>query len=668
MPESEPLELAKPAAKPTEKKERVFGAGYKLIGKNYSTCEMLAKVTGKAKYAEDFRAEGMLFCRLVLSPLPHARIKRIDARAAMAVPGVKAILTADDIPEPAESKRGNRNSAKASKWRERALTNEPMYVGDPILAVAAVDELACAEAIEKIKVDFEPVPWVIDPLETLRPGGRNPREEGNAWVSSADPDSREPELHEIKWTEADFAEYSSGKLPMGNVPDQWAYGNLEEGFKNAALTLDETFITPDTGHQCLEPRTSLAYWQNGKLFLFTGTQSMGQTHSLIAQLMNMPQEDVVFISEYTGGGFGGRVTAGVTMIVPALLSKKLGVPVMMRVSREEEHFIGRARTGVLGRFKIGFAADGKILALDMFTVSNSGSYEAPFDGLWSAKFVSLLYQPRAMRQRAIAVMTNTPPRASQTSPGGLPCSAMMEPILSKAARRLGIDQLSIRRVNCPEGKAQFGSPVKGVLGHATSCFLKEALDRGAEQFRWSERIKRAKRSGTKARGLGVVLGAHDGGTDGYDGLLVITPQGRVRFQSGISNLGTESVFDSFRAAAEKLGVPWEICDITWGDMSKHLPYSSVSAGSRTISAMTRASWAVAEECQLRLKEIAAKTYGGDPVDYQVANQRVFRNDGGAGLSFAEAAKRAIELGGIYDGHQANPDVNPQTKLAVAGLT
>ena len=656
---------ADPRPKPSQ---RVYGKDHQLIGKDYKTADMLAKVTGRAKYAEDFRAEGMLFCRLVLSPTPHARIRRIHTGAAMAVPGVKAILTADDVPVPADSRDDNGNVVKAGKWRERALTNEPMYVGDPILAVAALDELACAEAIEKIEIEFDPLPWVIDPLETLRPGGKNPHEDGNAWVSPAAPNPPSPQLREVKWTEADFAEYNSGRLPMGNVPDQWSYGNLDEGFKNAALILDETFVTPDTAHQCLEPRTAMAYWQNGKLFLHTGTQSTGQTLSLIAQLMNMPQKDVVFISEYTGGGFGGKVRAGVTMIIPALLSKKLGVPVMMRISREEEHFIGRARTGVEGRVKVGFAADGRILALDMFTVSNSGSYDAQFDGLWSAKFVSLLYQPRAMRQRSISVMTNTPPRMPQTSPGGLVCSALMEPILSKAARRLGINQVTIRRVNCPEGKAEFGPPVNGRRGHATSCFLREALDRGAEQFRWNQRAERAKRSGTKVRGLGVALAGHDGGDTGYDGLLVITPQGRVRFQSGIANLGTESVFDVFRAAAEKLGVPWEICDVTWGDTSKHLPYSCMSVGSRTTTAMSRAAWAVAEECALRLKEIAAKTHGGEPADYQVANQRVFRKGGGAGLSFAEAAKRAIELGGIYDGHEANPDVNSQTRLAVAGLT
>jgi CO/xanthine dehydrogenase Mo-binding subunit len=667
MPESRPVQSTK-SAKSSQPKERVYGAGYKLIGKNYPTNDMLAKVTGNSKYAEDFRADGMLFCRLVLSPMPHARIKHIDMDDALAIPGVKAILTADDIPAPADSLNDNGTVIKASKWGEQALTNEPLYMGEPILAVAAVDELTCAEAIEKIKIAFEELPFVIDPLESLRPGGPNPREDGNVWVRPEPPNPPIPHLTELKWTEQDFAEYDQGRLPMGHAPDKWSYGDIDAGFKNAALILDETFITPDVSHQCLEPRTAMAYWQNGKLFLHSGTQSTFQTKPAIAKWMNIDQDKIVFISEYTGGGFGSKITGGLTMIIPALLSKKLNAPVMMRVSREEEHLIGRARPSVEGRMKIGFGKDGRILAIDMFTVCNSGSYDAQGDGASAARIVSLLYQPMAMRQRAISVMTNTPPRSAQSAPGGMQGIAIIEPILSKAARNLGVDQVALRRVNCPEGKAEFGPELNGKRGHATSCFLKDALDRGAVQFKWQERVARQpKRIGSKVRGVGVSLSCYVGGTTGFDGLLVITPQGRVQFQSGIGNLGTESVIDVHRAGAEALGVPWEICDIVWGDTSKHLPYTCASGGSQTTHAMTRASFAVANECKQKLKELAAKSLGGKPEDYEVANQRVFRKGGGAGLSFAQAAQRAIQLGGIYDGHDVTPDVNKMTKAAVANL-
>src|SRR5881227_4275281 len=139
----------------------------KLVGQNYTTPDLVAKVTGRAKYAEDYRADGMLFTKLLLSPMPHARVVGVDTAAALAMPGVKAILTADDLPD--------------LRGAERALTNEPLYQGEPILALAAVDEKTAAEAIEKIDLDLEALPFVVDPVESLRPTGANGRTEGNVW-------------------------------------------------------------------------------------------------------------------------------------------------------------------------------------------------------------------------------------------------------------------------------------------------------------------------------------------------------------------------------------------------------------------------------------------------------------------------------------------------------
>jgi CO/xanthine dehydrogenase Mo-binding subunit len=178
--------------------------------------------------------------------------------------------------------------------------------------------------------------------------------------------------------------------------------------------------------------------------------------------------------------------------------------------------------------------------------------------------------------------------------------------------------------------------------------------------------RQPKQIGTKVRGVGVALTVFHGGSTGFDGLVVITPQGRVQIQSGIGNLGTEAVIDVHRAAAEALNVPWDACDIVWGDTSKHLPYTCDSGGSQTVHAMTRAGHAVGLECVQRLKEVAAKKLGGQPEEYEVANLRVTRK-GGGGLSFAEAAQHAIKLGGIYDGHDVNPDVNKATKQSVAAL-
>jgi xanthine dehydrogenase molybdenum-binding subunit len=664
MPENKD---AKPGAAPGQ----VFGIGRKLIGKDYPTPDLYAKVTGRAKYAEDFHAPGMLFCKLLLSPVPHGRVTRLDPRDALAMPGVKAILTADELPPPADTLTDNGAVIKANPKGERALTMEPVYQGEPVLAVAAVDELTAADAIEKIHIDFEPLPFVLDPLETLHPGGPNARLGGNIWIKPHAEEGKStpaPHLGELKWTEADFAAAADGQLPMGKTPDEWSYGDLTAGFGKATLVLDETFVTPDTSHQTLETRTAMAYWQNGKVYVHTGTQSTAQTVPAIARWLSIDPSKVVLISEYTGGGFGSKVTAGISLIIPALLAKKAGTPVMMRVSREEETFIGRARPSLMGRMKVGFSHEGRILALDMFVISNNGPYDAQGDVPNSGRIVSLLYQPQAMRWRGATILTNTPPRSAQSSPGGLQGIVIIEPIIAKAARKLGLDQVAIRRINCPEGKAPFGGPVNGKRLHTTSAFLKQALDRGAEQFRWSERVARThKRIGSKVRGVGVSLSCFVGGTIGFDGLLVIRPNGRVSFQSGIGNLGTESVIDVHRAGAEILGVSWDKCDVVWGNTEHNLPFTCVSGGSQTTHAMTRAAYAVAMEATKKLQEIGAKTLGGTPEDYEVAEERVYRKGDGRGLTLAEAARRAIELGGIYDGHECAPNLHKLTKASVAAL-
>ena len=646
-------------------------AGNKLIGQNYTTPDLVAKVTGQAKYAEDYRVDGMLFCKLLLSPYPHARVRRIDTSKALAMPGVKGVLTADELPAPADVVTDLGQRIAANTKGEKALSNEPVYQGEPVLAVAAVDELTASNAIEAIDIDWEQLPFVVDPLVSLRPGGPNARLEGNIWGRPKPPTPGQPvappSIEELKWTDADFADYEHGRLPMGKVPDEWTYGNVEDGFRNAALVLDETFVTPNTSHQTLEPRTAMAYWQNGKLYIHCSTQSVVQTVGSISRWLHLDQKDIVLISAYTGGGFGSKATGTITAIIPALLSKKLNAPVMMRIDRETEHYIGGARPSMHGRIKAGFAKDGRITAVDMFVVTENGPYEPVGDTSQSGRQVSLLFQPPAMRWRGVSVLTNTPPRRAQSQPGGLQGILLMEPILAKAARKLNVDQVAIHRVNAPEGKAKFGpANPRGQRAYATSAFVKEALDRGAEQFEWAaRRTQGGKRQGSKVRGYGVAMSSFVAGSTGYDGLFVIKPDGRMYVQSGIGNLGTESMSDCHRVSAELVGMPWEKVDLTWGNTGKNLPWSCVSGGSQTTHAHTRAAHAAGLDAVKKLQEIAAKTHGGKPEQYTVGNERV--SGPGGSMTLAQAAQKAIDLGGKYDGHELPDNINAFTKTSATAL-
>ncbi len=621
---------------------------WKLIGEDIVPPDLVAKITGKAKYAEDFRAEGMLFAKILASPMPHARVTRIDASAALRMPGVEGVITAEDLP-PTDN-----------PYAERALTMEPLYEGEAILAVAAVDETTAAEAIERIEIDFEPLPFVVDPLDSLRPDGPDARVGGNSFVR----EEGETNLHSIKWPAETFDNADDG-LAMGEVNAEWEVGDIEEGFAEADFVLDETIVHQSLTHHPLEPRSCMAYWQNGKLYLHASTQSTQRTAGSVARGVGIDEDDVVFVAEYCGGGFGSKIAGTVNMPIPALLSRKTGKPVMYRVTRAEENFIGRARCGFQARVKMGWRADGRLTALDLFIVQDNGPYGRQGDMFTAGTVGSLAYTPLTMRFRGVTVLTNTPPRSAQRGPGGVQVVAMLEPLMDRAARQLSVDRVEMRRINAADKDTRFGSGQAAL----TSAFVREAIDLGAELFDWESKSQLSgQRDGTKVTGVGVAVSPFIGGSVGYDGLIVLKEDGKLRVHQGIGNLGTHSVADTARAAAEVLDLPWEQVEIVWGSSARHLPYSAVQAGSQTAHAHTRANYAAGLDAKLKLQEIAARDLGGSASDYDVGGGRVTsRSNRSRSISFAAAARRAVAIGGRYDGHETPEDINAATAAAAAGL-
>ena len=626
-------------------------ADYKLIGKNYETPDLYAKVTGRAKYAEDHRAEGMVFCKLLVSPMPHARVRSIDSSAAEALPGFEGILTADDIP-------GDRIAPN-----EYSLTNEPHYEGEPILAVAAVDEQTASAAIELIDIDLEPLEFVLDPLDSLRPGGPNARTDGNTRVGR--------EVGEIKWTEADVEGLAADEIPWdAEAGSEWEYGDLAAGFAEADLIIEEHSYFQSLSHQPLESRTTMAYWEGGKLYVYPSVQSTARSVPNFARYAGIEPSDVVLINEFTGGGFGSKISGYAQAQIPILLSKKIGKPVMMRVTRRDETSFGKARPGTQARIKLGMRSDGRITAVDIHAIGDGGPYGGTGDHMNVGVIGSLAYQPVAMRMRGTGVYTNTPPRGPQRGPGGVQSMTMLEPIIAKAAKQLGLDLVEVHKLNAPEGQALLGGPGRdGQRGNVSSAFAKEAIDKGAELFNWSERVQRSgRRNGSKVTGIGMAVSCYSAGASGVDGLFVIKPDGRMYIKSGVGNLGTGSTFDSMRGAAEGLDMPWDKCEIAWGDSSRNLPWSASQGGSSTTHAHSRSNWAAALDARQKLQEIAARDLGGSASDYEIGGERVYRRGNRSlGMSFARAAQRAIELGGKYDGHELPEDINGMTIASATAL-
>ena len=429
--------------------------------------------------------------------------------------------------------------------------------------------------------------------------------------------------------------------------------------------LDETFVTAANSHHSMEPRTNMAYWEDGRCHLFASSQSQSFILHELARLMEVPEENIRLVAEFCGGGFGSKGHAYPLMAIPALLSRKIGRPVMMRVSRAEEYFLGIARGGFQGRIRLGFRADGRILAADLRIVQDGGPTEGFFDFRSAAEYVSVVLTPVAMRSRGVPVHTNTIPRGPQRGPGQNQIAAAVEPILDKAAGELEIDRLDIRKVNA----TRHDSIVDGRRLPVTSAYLTEALEQGAAAFNWQEkRALGGQRNGSKVRGVGIGQGFHAGSFAGYDGLVRLTPEGRLHIHTGVGNLGTYSHTATSRVAAEVLKCRWENCVVERGDTNRYLPYNSGQYGSNTSGTQTRTTYAAAMDAMEKLKAIAAMDLGGEASDYDIGDEQVFlRSDPAVALTYPEAARRAIELGGRFDGHETPDNLNSVTVRAVEGV-
>jgi len=621
------------------------------IGSDFTPPDVIGKVTGKARYAEDIQVDGMVFARLLTSPVPHARIKSMDLSAALALEGVVGVLTADDVPA-------------AQAPRAAILTNEPVFVGDPILAIAAVDDTVATDALQLVDIEYEPLPFSVDPLESLHPDGSNAREDGNVYAPQGFGD-RTTRPEEIKWTQADLDAFLDGRPPEGDMPIQWSVGDIEEGFAKASYVVEQNFVTAGYAHHSMEPRSSMAYWQNGKCFLHGPNQSQTAPMPGLARMIGIDVAELVFINENCGGGFGSRSTPYEMLVLPAFFSRKINRPVALHLGRAEEFYLGKARSGFQGHVRMGFQDDGRITVMDLFIVQDIGCQTGFPSASAAAGATSLVYQPETMRFRAIPVMTNTTPKGAQRGPGQNQIAAAIEPLIDKAAVMLEMDRVQIRMINAPVSDSLHGPRQQEM----TSAYLREALEQGAERFRWAERAeRRGSRSGSKVIGLGVGQAYHSAGRDGYDGLLRIAPDGKIHLHSGVGNLGTYSYASTTRPAADVLQCDWNNCIIHYGRSTEHLPWSSAQNGSNTSFTHTRANYVAGVDAVQKIMDIAAIQMGGDADDYDIAAERVFaKTDASRSMSYAEVAQAAMELGGRFDGSEVPDDIHDVTRLAVEGL-
>ena len=561
--------LAPPAGRhevgPYEIAERL-----KSVGRPTQRIDAFERASGKATYTGDVMLPGMLYARVLRSPHPHARIRRVDASKALALPGVKAVISYENctVVWGAGSISGgaqyNEEIKKITKHRRYAFNNPVRFVGEPVAAVAAIDRHTAEEALQLIAVEYEPLPFVLDPEEALKPGA--------------------PQI----WPEGNLSPNARNEF----VPIGAKRGNVEEGFASADHVFEDRYSTSFVHNAQMEPRVCVAAWDADKLTVYTPTGGIANCRTDMARDLGIPQEKVRVVCRYMGGNFGNKNQNHDADLIAAVLAKNAGAPVKLELSRKED-FIGvHGRWPTAQYYKVGVKRDGMLQAIQMRGYSGMGPYRKNTGNIAGVE----LYQCPHIETSISPVYTNRTVSANFRGPefpqGFFGIQSMMDDIAAK----LKMDPLEFILKNMTR-KAGDQTPY-------TTYSLDECIRRGAEAFDWKKRWKPQPGSGPGPikRGAGVSFMAFRAGLGRSSAVIRVGATGTYSVHVGVTDVGGGAKTTMGLIAAEELGVPLSQIEVVWGDTDR-CPYSVGESGSRT-TIMT--GFAVVEAARDLKKQIAEK--------------------------------------------------------------
>ena len=574
------------------------------------------KVTGRVEYVADITRKGLLHAKLLRSPHAHARIVRIDTSKARALPGVRAVLTAADIPE---LKRKAPTRAHAVLAIDRVV-----FAGQPVAAVAA-DELAIAEeALDLIDVTYDVLPAAVDPLRAMQPGAPPVADAG---------------------TEADTSEalaHSAVAMAKGEAPtkavnvSQTAHvkrGDVAQGFAGSDVVIEHTYRVPMVHQGYLEPHAVLAEWDTtGRLTLWSSTQGSFNTRSEVADVLEIEENRINVIPVECGGGFGGKIRA-LCEPITALLARATGRPVRYVMTRREELQAGMPAPQVIIRLKTGAKRDGTLMALEAETVLESGAFSGTVLAV-SAVFLGSLYKWPAFDIKGSEVLTHKPSVAAYRAPVAPQTIFAIDSQMEALARALGLDPVAFRARHLSHP----GDPMVNNQPWASNG-ASEVLTRAAAHPLWQEREawKKGASSG-RLRGTGLSLGGWLGGLQPTGATVRLNPDGTLAVLTGqVDIAGTNIALAQIAASA--YGVDIEKVNITTGDTDV-APVTGLSAGSKTIYTVGVAVMQAAQDARRQTLEIAAGELEAAVHDLEIVDGRVIvRGMPDRGITLTQIGKK-----------------------------
>lgn len=594
-----------------------------VVGRNARKVDGVKLAVGRGTFVDDFEMRGMLYARILWSPHAHARIVRIDASRALALPGVHHVLTHENVPRVPYTTAGQ-GHPEPSPYDCYMFDRKVRFVGDRVAAVAAETPEIAQRALELIDVEYEILPAVLDPLEAMREGA--------------------PLIHD----EAD----SSGIFDRSrNLSSHVAaeVGDVEAGLRDADVVVEREYRVPYVQQCPIEPHVTIAWVdEDHRIVIRTSTQVPFHVRRIIARVLQVPVKRIRVIKPRIGGGFGAKQEILIEDL-PALFALRTGRPVRLEYTRAEEFQSSRTRHPQILTMRVGAKRDGTLTAVDMHTLANTGAYGThglTVQTCTGQKPLSLYRCPN-VKFEAHVVYTNLAVAGAYRGYGVPQGMFAMESVMDELAYALGMDPLDLRKLNAVRSGDDM--PLARLLGEGKeghpqiieSCGLMECIEKGAQAIGWWGRANggRKARPGSRAhlrRGIGVACLMHGTAIPGVDmgaASLKMNEDGSFNCQVGATDLGTGADTVIAQIVAETLHVPVDDV-VMYSSDTDMTPFDVGAYASSTTYISGRAAMKAALEVKEQIQKVAAHLLKIEPAEVTLSNKQAFAPDGRA-ISYAE---------------------------------
>ncbi len=604
----------------------------RVVGQKERRVDVRPLVTGAPVYAAEFEQPNMLHARILHSPHAHANIRSIDTSKAVALPGVYAVLTYEDLPRVAHSTAGQ-PYPEPSPYDTYLLDAHVRYVGDWVAFVAAEAPAIAEEALKLIEVDYEVLPAVFDPLAAMQEGA--------------------PQLHEPDVTHPNHGKH------LGDIYDAAhniaaheviTHGDFDAAMHEADLIVEGEYRVPYISHAVLEPHVCVAYLDGyDRLIVVSSTQVPYHTRRQLAAVLQLPISRVRVVKPRVGGGFGSKQEM-LLEPVAAVLAMKTRQPVRIEYSRQEEFTAGRFRHPMIIRMRSGVKRDGTLVAISMHSIGNAGAYGThSLTVTRSTGHKTLcLYRAQAYRFQADAAYTNLPITGAMRGYGAPQGFFALESHIDEIAHRLGMDPLALRRKNHVQ-KGDWdpieGEEIDGVWHskrHFRSCGLPQCLEKGAAAMNWygpfdrgdGKPIRRGRGMATAMQGSGVASFELGGAS------IKLNEDGSFNVMTGATDIGQGSDTVMAQIAAEALGVGMEKIVLHSVDTdSSVFDYGSYASSTTYISG--GGVKVAAERVRQQILEVAGDMLDCAPEDMSIIDGVLHTPRGPSHLTVADIANETL---------------------------